>query len=170
MRYRQVPLILKLKDHIWSTRLLITNEWPRNCRNQRPQTNPGTAKKRHRTIKQYLQQPAITSGSTVAQSTYESRRKKTVFGVSETVKLNPVCSATETSYKIEISHVVNSDMVLSKQRITEVLTRLRGCAGWSVPLSFANPQIQVFFRQARANLVFYKIKFQRELVLEPWLS
>ena len=38
-------------------------------------------------------------------------------------------------------------MILSKKRITKVLIRLRGCAGWSAPVLFANPRRQVFSRQ-----------------------
>ena len=34
-------------------------------------------------------------------------------------------------------------MTLSNKRITQVLTRLNGCAGWSAPLLFANPRRQV---------------------------
>ena len=38
-------------------------------------------------------------------------------------------------------------MVLSKKRITEVLIRLRGCAGWSAPVLFADPDRHVFLRR-----------------------
>ena len=38
-------------------------------------------------------------------------------------------------------------MVLSKTRITKALIRLRGCAGWSAPVLFANPRRQVFSRR-----------------------
>ena len=31
-------------------------------------------------------------------------------------------------------------MILSNKRITKVLIRLRGCAGWSSPVLFANPK------------------------------
>ena len=31
-------------------------------------------------------------------------------------------------------------MVLSKKRITKALIRLHGCAGWSAPVLFANPE------------------------------
>ena len=37
-------------------------------------------------------------------------------------------------------------MILSTKRITKVLIRLRGCAGWSAPVLFANPRRQVFLR------------------------
>ena len=69
---------------------------------------------------------------------------KPVFGVSDKASFKPVSSATETSYKIEISLVGSLHTVLSKKRITKALIRLRGCAGWSAPLLFANHQRQVF--------------------------
>ena len=31
-------------------------------------------------------------------------------------------------------------MIISKKRITNALISLRGCAGWSAPLLFANPE------------------------------
>ena len=37
-------------------------------------------------------------------------------------------------------------MSLPKKRITKALIRLRGCAGWSAPVLFANPRRQVFSR------------------------
>ena len=39
--------------------------------------------------------------------------------------------------KISLNAILN--MILSKERITKALTRLRWCAGWSAPLLFANP-------------------------------
>ena len=65
---------------------------------------------------------------------------KPVFGVSDKARYKPVSSATETSYKIEISPKASLHMVLFKKRITNVLIGLRGCAGWSAPLLFANPR------------------------------
>ena len=38
-------------------------------------------------------------------------------------------------------------MVLSKKRIAKALIRLRGCAGWSAPVLFANTRRQVFSRR-----------------------
>ena len=38
-------------------------------------------------------------------------------------------------------------MILSKTRKTKALIRLRGCAGWSAPLLFANHRRQVFSRR-----------------------
>ena len=35
-------------------------------------------------------------------------------------------------------------MILCNKRITKALSRLRGRAGWSAPLLFANPRRQVF--------------------------
>ena len=42
---------------------------------------------------------------------------------------NPSCSATQTSYNIEISLVASLDIILSSTRITKALIRLCGCAG-----------------------------------------
>ena len=36
------------------------------------------------------------------------------------------------------------EMILSNKRITKALIRLRGCAGWSALLLFANPRRQVY--------------------------
>ena len=58
-------------------------------------------------------------------------------GVSDQARLKPVCAATEASYNNEISAIESRDIILSKQRKTKVLIRLRGCAGWSAPLLFA---------------------------------
>ena len=66
--------------------------------------------------------------------------RKPVFGVSDEVILKPVCSATETSKKIEISLVGSLDIILSKKRIAKALIKLRGYAGWSAHLMFANPR------------------------------
>ena len=44
----------------------------------------------------------------------------------------------------EIPPVARLHMILSKKQITKALIRLRGCAGWSAPVLFANPQRQVF--------------------------
>ena len=65
---------------------------------------------------------------------------KSVFGVSDKASFKPVSSATETSYKVEISPVASLQMLLSKRRITKALIRLRGCAGWSAPVLFETPQ------------------------------
>ena len=43
--------------------------------------------------------------------------------------------------------VASLHMLLSKSRITKALIRLRGCAGWSVPVLFANARRPVFSRR-----------------------
>ena len=43
-------------------------------------------------------------------------------------------------------------MILSEKRITKALIRLRGCAGWSAPVLFANPRRQVFSRRGPFDL------------------
>ena len=73
--------------------------------------------------------------------------RKSVFGVSPKASFKPVSSATEISWKIEISTVASLHTMPFKKRITKALIRLRGCAGWSAPVLFANPRRQVFLRQ-----------------------
>ena len=62
-----------------------------------------------------------------------------------TKRVSNQCPHTETSLCIEISPV--ESLFLSKNRITKVLIRLRGCAGWSAPVLFTNPRRQVFSRR-----------------------
>ena len=67
--------------------------------------------------------------------------RKSVFWVSDHVVPKP---ATETtSYNCEILLIASFDMILSNKRITKALIRLRGSAGWSSPLLFANPEDRV---------------------------
>ena len=42
--------------------------------------------------------------------------RKPVFGICDQVRLKPACSATETSYSLEILDIVNIGFILSKQR------------------------------------------------------
>ena len=73
--------------------------------------------------------------------------RQPVFGVSEKVRFKPACSATETSSIYATSLVASVDMILSNKQITQALIRLRGCAGWSAPLLFANLRRQVLSRR-----------------------
>ena len=69
----------------------------------------------------------------------------------------PVYSATETCYKIEILTVESFDMILSKIKITKALVRLRGCAGWSAPVLFANPEERFSLAEAQLCHVITKL-------------
>ena len=62
--------------------------------------------------------------------------RKPVFGVFDQVRLEPACAATEARLKLEILDKETRDIILSRQRTTKVLIRLRGCTGWSEPLLF----------------------------------
>ena len=64
--------------------------------------------------------------------------RKPVFGVCDQARHKLACSATDTSKRLEILDIETTDIILSKQRITKALIRLRGCAGWSAPLLFAH--------------------------------
>ena len=70
----------------------------------------------------------------------------------EKASFKTVSSATQTGYKIENSLVASLHMILSAKRITKALIRLRGCAGCSAPVLFANPRRQVFSR--RGPIIF----------------
>ena len=51
--------------------------------------------------------------------------RKPVFRVFDQVRLKPVCSARV----MKIANKDTRDTILSRQRTTKVLIRLRGCAG-----------------------------------------
>ena len=63
--------------------------------------------------------------------------RKPVFVVCNQLKLKLACSATGASQKLDILDIETKGIILSKQRITKALIRLRGCTGWSAPLLFA---------------------------------
>ena len=82
---------------------------------------------------------------------------KPVFRVSGKTSFKPVSSATETSQKSEISYVGSLHTVLSKKQTTKALIRLRGCAGWSASVLFANSRRQVFSRRG-PNLLLTRLQ------------
>ena len=49
-------------------------------------------------------------------------------------------------------------MILSNKRTTKALIRLRRCAGWSVPLLFANHGRQVFSNRGPYGIEFYRAR------------
>ena len=55
--------------------------------------------------------------------------RKPVTGVFDQVRLKPACSPAEISWRLEISAIASRGIILSSQRTTKVLIRLRGCAG-----------------------------------------
>ena len=60
--------------------------------------------------------------------------RKSVFGVCDQVRLKPAYSATGTSQSLEILALASIGIILSRQRTTKVLIRLRGCASGPAPL------------------------------------
>ena len=50
------------------------------------------------------------------------------------------------------------DMILFDKRITKAQIRLRGCAGWSVPLLFAIPEEKGFLR--RGLFMYFEIEIK----------
>ena len=59
--------------------------------------------------------------------------RKSVFWVCDQVRHKPACAATEARQRLEISDIETTCIILSRQRTTTALIRLRGCAGWSAP-------------------------------------
>ena len=43
-------------------------------------------------------------------------------------------------------------MIRSNKRITKALIRLRGCAGWSAPVLFQNPEDRFFRNEAHIRI------------------
>ena len=78
---------------------------------------------------------------------YGVRRDKTCLRFSDKAIFKPICSTTETSYKIENWLVTSLYMILSNKRISQVLIGLCECTGWSAPLLFTNQRRQVFSHQ-----------------------
>ena len=79
--------------------------------------------------------PPNWNGFTVLDLSLVTR--KPVFRVFDKVRLKPACSAPGTSYNLEISSIASRGIILSRQRTTKALIRLRGRTGWSAPLLFA---------------------------------
>ena len=61
-------------------------------------------------------------------------------GVSDQARHKPAFSVTETSYSLEISAIESREIILSKQRTTKALIRLRG----SAPLLFAYDMSELY--------------------------
>ena len=95
---------------------------------------------------------------------------KPVFGVSDKTSFKPVSLATETIQKIEISLVASLDMILCNKRITKALIRLRGRAGWSAPVLFANPRRQVFSCQGPYSIIHYTFPYPNRYIVYLWLE
>ena len=59
-------------------------------------------------------------------------RYEPAFELYEQVRLKLACSATEASRSLGISDTAFAVIILSRERTTKVLIRLRGCIGLSV--------------------------------------
>ena len=77
------------------------------------------------------------SGSCLMKTVWAISHENMSSGIFDQVRFKPACSATETSKNLECWDKAGIHIILSKQRRTKVLIRLRGCAGWSAPLLFA---------------------------------
>ena len=70
--------------------------------------------------------------------------RKSVFSVSDHVRLKATCSATEAIQNVEIHPEARLDIMLSNKQIITSSIGLRGCVGWSASLLFACKKGQVF--------------------------
>ena len=90
---------------------------------------------------------------------------KHVFGFPDKARLKTIPQLQRLAKKIENSLVAGLDMLLSNTRMTKALIRLRGCAGWSVPLLFTISTADRFSRveastcNKRYRIVFSAIVF-----------
>ena len=69
--------------------------------------------------------------------TWATSRENVSSGIFDQVTFKPACSATEARENLETLDIASIHIILSKQRTTKVLIRLRGCTGWYAPLLFA---------------------------------
>ena len=82
-------------------------------------------------------------------------RENVSSGIFDQVRFKPACSATESSYSLEILDLVSIGITLSRQRKTKMLIRLRACAGWFAPLLFAYAMNR--FSHDMAHLYFFHL-------------
>ena len=96
--------------------------------------------------------------------------RKPVFGVCDQVRLKPACSVIEASKGHEIANIETRDIILSRQRTTKVLIRLRVCAGLSAALLFAYGEKQVFSWHGSTNdfVIFYFKMLWQMFLSVPW--
>ena len=69
---------------------------------------------------------------------WASSRENLSFGFPAKWDTNQPAQLQRQARKMKISLVASLDMERYKTRITKALIRLRGCAGWSAPVLFAN--------------------------------
>ena len=59
-----------------------------------------------------------------------------MFGISDQVRLKLACSATETSWRLEILDIETTGIILSKQRIADAQADLRLCCSHTAKTGF----------------------------------
>ena len=79
----------------------------------------------------------ITLGSNVLLDIYEPRHEKTCLQEFPTRSDSNRPAQPQKLARVLKFRLYNLDIILSKQRKTKALIRLRGCAGWSALLLFA---------------------------------
>ena len=90
---------------------------------------------------------------------WATTRQNVSSRVSDQVRLKLACSATAANIRLEILVTETRDFTLYRQWTTKALIRLRGCAGWSVPLLFAYDIRHIFSWPGSYILVTFPLVF-----------
>ena len=97
---------------------------------------------------------------------------ETIFSIKVALdKLTTNRNQIQAHWGLGILDTETSGIILSKQRITKALIRLRGCAGWSVPLLFAlfsHDVAQIKKKWNRKDQLSGKVEQIQEVFLEAW--
>ena len=97
----------------------------------------------------------------ILQYIWATARQNVSSGVSDQTRHKLICSATETR-EFEIFWYITRDVIggviLSWQRTTKALIRLRACAGWSAPLLFAHGIRHIFLWPG--SYIYIHIKYK----------
>ena len=91
--------------------------------------------------------------------------RKPAFGVCDQVRHKPACSAGETKLGSCNLAIASRGIILSRQRTTKALIRLRGCASYSAALLFAygKSKFSHDVAQIRCNLNHIYIVYRQYL-------
>ena len=91
------------------------------------------------------------------QYTWAMSCKNVSSRIFDQIRFKSVCSATEASQNLETLDIPSIHIILSTQRTTKVLIRLRGCAGWSAPLLFAYDIRHIFAWPGSYNIMHFSL-------------
>ena len=85
----------------------------------------------------YTSSTVVTLSSSCFNTIWATSCENVSSGICDQLRFKPAYSASEAILRLEILDIETRGIILSRQRTTKALIRLRGCAGWSAPLFFA---------------------------------